>query len=196
MPAAKALIEMTPEEIVQEVKVGPAWPRRRRVPDRAEVGVLPPAVPGRREIRALQRRRRRSRARSWTAAFSRRIPHAVLEGMVIAAKAIGATSGLHLLPGRVPAGGRSAQPGHRRRHASTASWGKTFWGRASISIWKSTVGAGAFVCGEETALHDVHRGKAGRAPGPDRPSRPSRVSGKGRRCSTTWRPWPTSPRSS
>ena len=59
------------------------------------------------------------------------------------------------------------------------------------------LGAGAFVCGEETALMTLHRGQAAASPGPRPP-----VPGGARACSasppssTTWKPTPTSPRSS
>ena len=40
-------------------------------------------------------------------------PHSLIEGMTIAAYAIGAQRGLYLLPGGIPAGDRPPENGHR-----------------------------------------------------------------------------------
>ena len=58
---AKVLIRGRPEAVIDEVEaLGPARPRRRRVPDRQEVALLP-RQPGRQALHHLQRRRGRPR---------------------------------------------------------------------------------------------------------------------------------------
>ncbi len=79
-------------------------------------------------------------------------PHRVLEGMLIAGRAIGAQHRLHLHPGRVSAGGRRAARGHRARRGIMASSARNILGSGMDFDFVVKEGAGAFVCGEETAL--------------------------------------------
>ena len=88
-------------------------------------------------------------------------PHAVIEGMIITAYAIGASHRLCLYPGRISAGRRPAahrhcsRPGRRDISARNSS-AATF----DFDI-KIKLGAGAFVCGEETALIASIEGERG-----------------------------------
>ena len=87
-------------------------------------------------------------------------PHRVLEGMAIAAYAVGAQTGLHLRARRISAGGQApARPPSSRPSgwacSATASSARRFSFDVDIRI-----GAGAFVCGEETALIASHRRQA------------------------------------
>ena len=59
-----------------------------------------------------------------------RDPHQVIEGVIIAAYAVGAKPGLCLYPRRVLPGRQTLDQGHRRR-LSTAFWAKTSWAAAS-----------------------------------------------------------------
>ncbi len=90
-------------------------------------------------------------------------PHRVLEGMAIAAYAVGAEPGLHLRPRRVSAGHSPTRHGHQAGQNAWACWAV----RSSILPFDFRIdiriGAGAYVCGEETALHPLDRGPA-RAP--------------------------------
>ena len=90
-----------------------------------------------------------------------RDPHQIIEGTIIAAYAIGASAGLHLLPRRVRARSRAAdrglQRGVRTRRARRArSSARTF----SLDLVIHP-GAGAYICGEETALLESLEGKRG-----------------------------------
>ena len=88
-------------------------------------------------------------------------PYRVIEGMAIAARAVGAHEGHLLHPRRVPAG-RAADPRGASRAAEErgllgdAILGSDFRLRLSVKE-----GAGAFVCGEETALIASLEGRRG-----------------------------------
>ena len=88
-------------------------------------------------------------------------PYRVIEGMAIAARAVGADEGYLLYPRRIPAGGRS---GSTRRCSSAASRGLLGDGVAGQRVPPASgvkEGAGAFVCGEETALIASLEGRRG-----------------------------------
>ena len=93
-------------------------------------------------------------------------PHRVLEGMAIAAYAVGAEPGLHLRPRRVsrwPSAGSkrpSARPG-----SSGCSGSQIFESPFNFRV-DLRIGAGAFVCGEETALIASIEGRRGDAAAP------------------------------
>ncbi len=114
---------------------------------------------------------RATRARSWTAASSRAIRIRVLEGMAIAAYAVGATRGLRLLPRRVPARRRPAAQGDPRGRPGRLS------GRVDPRDRVRVRGRGAPRGGRVRVrrgdgAHRLHRGRAGHAAVPDRPIRP------------------------
>ena len=133
---AKALTEMTPEEVIDEIKTsglrgrggagfptGLKWEFTRQ---------------GRRrqEVRRLQRRRRRPR-RVHGPQRPRGRSARVIEGMIIAATAIGADAGLHLLPRRVSAGRRAARRSPSPQAASAACSARTSSAPASTSTSRS-----------------------------------------------------------
>ena len=156
---AKALNEMTPEQIIDEVKKsGLARPRRRRLPHRMKWEFCA-KTPRRHEVRPVQRRRGRPRrvhgpqrpggrpARCHRRHGDRRLRHR-------------RDAGLHLLPRRVSAGYRAA-------HIAIAQareyglLGENILGTGFNFDIKIAQGAGAFVCGEETALMTSIEGKRG-----------------------------------
>ena len=88
-------------------------------------------------------------------------PHRVLEGMIIAALRDRRRARLHLLPRGISAGGEAFRDRDRagartRLPGRTTSWAA----RISFDI-QVKEGAGAFVCGEETALIASIEGKRG-----------------------------------
>ena len=97
-------------------------------------------------------------------------PHRVLEGMAIAGYAVGASQGFIYVRGEYPLAVNGLQKAIRqaeREHCSAARWRPTFNFRIDVRI-----GAGAFVCGEETALIASIEGKRGQPrPRPPYPAR-------------------------
>jgi len=87
-------------------------------------------------------------------------PHRVLEGMIICAYAVGATHGYFYIRGEYPIAirriERAIRQAKRRRILGRSVMGSDFSFSADIRI-----GAGAFVCGEETALIHSVEGKRG-----------------------------------
>jgi len=87
-------------------------------------------------------------------------PHRVLEGMIIAAYAIGANFGYLYVRGEYPIAvqrlRRAIRYARRRRIIGKSVLGTDFSFNAEVRI-----GAGAFVCGEETALIHSVEGKRG-----------------------------------
>jgi len=117
-------------------------------------------------------------------------PFRVVEGMLIAAYAIGASKGYVYCRAeyRWPSSAfKTLSPSAGRRTPRTNIFG-------SLTDFDITIkqGAGAFVCGEETAILASIEGGRG-CPGRDRRTRRSPASMACPPCSTTSRPWPTSP---
>jgi bidirectional [NiFe] hydrogenase diaphorase subunit len=87
-------------------------------------------------------------------------PHRVLEGMIICAYAVGATYGYFYIRGEYPIAiqriRRAIRTAKQRRVLGKSVMGTDFSFEADIRI-----GAGAFVCGEETALIHSIEGKRG-----------------------------------
>lgn len=87
-------------------------------------------------------------------------PHRVLEGMLICAYAVGATSGYFYIRGEYPIAvqriRKAIRDAKRRRILGKSVLGTDFSFEADVRI-----GAGAFVCGEETALIHSVEGKRG-----------------------------------
>ncbi|MDI9460488.1 MAG: NADH-quinone oxidoreductase subunit NuoF [Saccharofermentanales bacterium] len=79
-------------------------------------------------------------------------PHTLIEGMAIAAYAVGATEGIIYLRGEYP------QLTGLLRQAVDQAETKELLGNFKLSVH---VGAGAYVCGEETALIESLEGKRG-----------------------------------
>ncbi len=89
-------------------------------------------------------------------------PHALIEGMAIAGYAIGATVGYNYIRGEF-----MAEPFPRFEHAIKeayeAGWlGKNIKGSGIDFDLYAFIGAGAYICGEETALLESLEGKQGR----------------------------------
>ena len=89
-------------------------------------------------------------------------PHALLEGMLIARLRDGRHERHHLRARRVPHRGAAPGAGHRSRPVTTGCWAGTSSGRGFDFDIQLVEGAGAFVCGEETALIASLEGRAGR----------------------------------
>ena len=156
----KALAAMTPEEVIDEmVALRAARPRRRRLLDRHQVEAGPPDA-ALAQVRHLQRRRGRPRrihgpldAGGRPALGDRGHDHRRLRDR--------RADGLHLLPRRVSAGDPPPARSPWPRRASWACWASTSWAPTSASTSWSKKGAGAFVCGEETALMASIQGERG-----------------------------------
>ena len=88
-------------------------------------------------------------------------PHAVIEGMAIAGYAMGATAGYNYLRGEF-----HHEPFHRFDHAiqearEAGYLGKDLFGTETEFECYGHLGAGAYICGEETALLESLEGKKG-----------------------------------
>ena len=109
----------------------------------------------------LQRRRVRAghvqRPRADGAAIRSRI----VEAMTIAAYAHRLRARLHLRARRVSAGGTNASSTQSHARARPACSATTCWGAAFASTIEVRRGAGAYICGEETALFNSIEGKRG-----------------------------------
>ncbi len=87
-------------------------------------------------------------------------PYMLIEGMAICALAIGATKGYVYCRSEYPHGARAFD--EALRHARSAGWlGKNIQGSNHSFDIELRMGAGAYVCGEETALLDSLEGKRG-----------------------------------
>lgn len=78
-------------------------------------------------------------------------PHAVIEGMIIAGYAIGASKGLFYIRAEYPIAAERIQKGIEECH-KLGLLGKNIMGSGFDYDLEIRYGAGAFVCGEETAL--------------------------------------------
>ena len=89
-------------------------------------------------------------------------PHKLVEGCLIAGAAMGCTAGLHLHPRRVhPRGARRSSAAIARGLCRRACSARTPAARATTSTLYLHRGAGAYICGEETALIESLEGKKG-----------------------------------
>ncbi|MCK7495559.1 MAG: formate dehydrogenase [Comamonadaceae bacterium] len=128
-------------------------------------------------------------------------PLALIEGMTIAGLAVGATQGYIYLRSRVSATRARAARGHRTARVAAATWATTSAAAAGRSSSRCGIGAGAYICGEETALLESLEGKRGMVrakpplpavAGPVRPARPwsTTCSTAGRGAAASWRAAP------
>jgi NADH:ubiquinone oxidoreductase subunit F (NADH-binding)/(2Fe-2S) ferredoxin/NAD-dependent dihydropyrimidine dehydrogenase PreA subunit len=157
--AAKALLEMTPEQIIKEVKTsglrgrggagfttGLKWEFASKSPGDVKYALCnadegdPGAFMDRSVLEAD--------------------PHAVLEGMVIAAKAIGAHQGYIYCRAEYPLAVRRLNLAIRQAKEA-GLLGNNILGSGFDFDVEVYQGAGAFVCGEETALMQSIEGKRG-----------------------------------
>ena len=156
----KVLTEMSPEDVIREVKDSGLRGRGGAgFLDRHEVGVLPQGA-GQPEVRHLQRRRRRPRrvhgpldpgerpAQRDRGHDHRRLRHR---------RHARATSTAARNTRWPSPGCRPPSP----RPTSTACWARTSWAATSRFDIQLKEGAGAFVCGEETALIASIEGRRG-----------------------------------
>jgi len=159
MGASKALLEMTPEQITEEVKksglrgrggagfpTGMKWEFARKSTGEVKY-VLCNADEG--DPGAFMDR-----------SVLEADPHAVLEGMLIAAKAIGANQGYIYCRAEYPLAVKRLNLGIKAAR-EYGLLGEDILGsgfRFDIEVYQ---GAGAFVCGEETALMHSIEGKRG-----------------------------------
>ncbi len=159
MAVAKALLEMTPEEIIKEVKdsglrgrggagflTGLKWELCRKV--KSDIKFIlcngDEGDPGAFMDRSIMEGD----------------PHSVIEGMIIAGKAIGATKGYIYVRAEYPLAVKRLQIAIEQAR-EYGLLGENILGSGyslDIEIYQ---GAGAFVCGEETALMRSIEGKRG-----------------------------------
>ncbi|HDG98134.1 MAG TPA: NADH-quinone oxidoreductase subunit NuoF [Desulfobacterales bacterium] len=157
--AAKALLEMTPEQIIEEMKksglrgrggagfpTGLKWEFARKSPGDIKY-VLCNADEG--DPGAFMDR-----------SVLEGDPHAVLEGMIIAAKAIGAHQGYIYCRAEYPLALRRLDIAIRQAR-EYGLLGEDILGSGFNFDLEVYQGAGAFVCGEETALMHSIEGKRG-----------------------------------
>ena len=88
-------------------------------------------------------------------------PFVVIEGMTIAAHHRRRHQGLHLHPLGISARGRGHERGDRGGEARAACWATRIGGSAHNFDLEVRVGAGAYVCGEETSLLESLEGRRG-----------------------------------
>ena len=88
-------------------------------------------------------------------------PHIVIEGMAIAAYAMGITRRLQLHPRRDLRDLRALRRGAAKRRATPATWATTSSAATSSFQLHAFHGFGAYICGEETALLESLEGKKG-----------------------------------
>jgi len=176
--ASKALLEMTPADIIREVKTSglrgrggagfPQAPSGSSPTSRQETSSLSSAMP-----------MKGTRARSWTGACWKQTPRRA--GRHDHCRQGDRRSpGIHLLQGGISSGHQETEhrhrpgPGVRAPRKDILQSGFDF----DIDIY---MGAGAFVCGEETALMHSIEGKRG-MPRPGLLSSASRGCGRNRAC--------------
>ena len=97
---------------------------------------------------------------SWTEAYWKEIPHSVIEGMIIAALAIGADEGYVYVRAEYPLAVKRVKIAVEAARAN-GILGKNIFGTKKSFDLIVMEGAGAFVCGEETALIASIEGKRG-----------------------------------
>jgi len=117
-------------------------------------------------------------------------PHAVLEGMLIAGYAIGAREGYVYVRAEYPLAVKRLEIALRQAQ-KLGLLGKGILGSDFNFDVDIALGAGAFVCGEETALLRSAMGFRGEPRVRPPPIRWKRGSTTSRPSSTTSRPWPT-----
>ena len=88
-------------------------------------------------------------------------PHQLIEGIAIAALAAGARLGVRLHPRRVRGGRPTSSSAPSPRPTRPATWARTSSAPARRVELVVHRGAGAYICGEETALLDALEGKRG-----------------------------------
>jgi NADH:ubiquinone oxidoreductase subunit F (NADH-binding)/(2Fe-2S) ferredoxin/Pyruvate/2-oxoacid:ferredoxin oxidoreductase delta subunit len=156
---AKALFQMTPNQVVEEVKksnlrgrggggfpAGRKWEGSRNAPDPIKYVIVnaDEGDPGAFMDRALLEGN----------------PHSILEGLIIGAFAIGAGEGYIYVRQEYPLAVTNISQAIRQAE-EYGFLGKNILGSGFDFIVKVHQGAGAFVCGESTALMTALEGRAG-----------------------------------
>ena len=155
----KVLTTMTPEQVIEEIKVSglagrggagfPTWfkwnaARQSQAPEKYMICNADEGDPGAFMDRAV----------------IESDPHNLIEGMLIGAYAIGATEMIVYVRAEYPLAIRNLQ--HAMKQAREANLlGKNILGTDFSCDMRIKAGAGAFVCGEETALIESLEGKRG-----------------------------------
>ena len=118
-------------------------------------------------------------------------PHALIEGCAIARARDRRGDGLHLHPRRVHrADAQIMQAAVEEAYASGRARRERVRQRQAGSTSCCIAGAGAYICGEETAMMNSHRGEARQSRASSRRSRRWPGCSACRRRSTTSRRWP------
>ena len=112
------------------------------------------------KIRRVQRRRRRLRNVLRSHDHGRRSAYVLIEGMTIAAIAVGATKGYIYLRSEYPDALRTLNEAIEARDAGRLSRCE-YAGSGKAFVSRFVVGAGAYICGEETAMLESLEGKRG-----------------------------------
>ena len=88
-------------------------------------------------------------------------PHLLIEGIIIAARAAGASQAFIFIRGEYELQARDPREGASRRRRRRATSASASSARTSRSSCGSTAAQGAYICGEESALLDALEGKRG-----------------------------------
>ena len=188
---AKVLTEMTPQQVIDEIKAsGLTRPRRRRLPHRYEVAVcgqLP---------RPHQKYVCCNADEGDPGAFMDRSvlegdPHVRVGGYGHCRLCHRRNPGLYLCPRRVSHCGAAPPDRSSKQAHEYGLLGENIFDTGFSFDIDIRLGAGAFVCGEETALMASIEGKRGEPRPPSALSRQSRGCSASPPSSTTWRPMPT-----
>ena len=151
---------MTPEEVIDDHQgFRPARPRRRRLPHGHEVAVCRAAPWPIRSMSAATPTKA-TPARSWTVPFWKATPMPLWRLWPSPATPSAPTRAMSMSARNTPLPS-SVCRSPSNRHANTACWARTFLGTGFNFDLDIRLGAGAFVCGEETALMTSIEGKRG-----------------------------------
>ncbi len=159
----KILVDgMTPEDVIEEVKASGLRGRGGAgFPTGLKWSFMPRKAPGQKYIVCNSDESEPGTCKDRD--ILRFNPHALVEGMVICGYAIGATVGYNYMRGEF-----MDEPGQRFetavREAYEAGYlGKNILGSGVDFELYPVLGAGAYICGEETALLESLEGKKGHA---------------------------------
>ena len=119
-------------------------------------------------------------------------PHSVIEGMMIAARAIGADEGYVYVRAEYPLAVQRVRTCGRGRRGRWACWATSSSAPASASGCRSWRGRALSSAARRPRSMASIEGERG-MPGPSRRFPPRAGCGASRRSSTTWRPWPPCP---
>ncbi len=140
--------------------LGPARPRRRRLPDRREVVFMPRNAPMQKYMVCNSDESEPGTCHDRD--ILRYNPHALIEGMAIGGYCTNATVGYNYIRGEFMAEPIPRFEGALKEAYAAGLLGKNIQGSGVDFDLYSFVGAGAYICGEETALLESLEGKQGR----------------------------------